>query len=962
MSTIRPVKWLVFAMLCFVLFTQASMLQGAITVSLPNQSADPGASIQVPMNVIDFNNVGAITFKIAYNSAILIWNSVTSNASGVTFTAAANGGVVSIAWVDMSGVTPLNFGSGILLYINFTVIGAAGTSTALDFNSQCELGNNLGDPIAGVSYIDGSVTVLPGLNNPPTVSAVSPNSGEFRSLIVLNATSADPDAGDAVVAEKYEYTIDGGVNWLPIGEDNTPNDSYNWNVSLNVSSVRIRAKAYDGELWSTSWREGTGTFLIDNLAPTTTDDTPAAWQNADFLITLTRNDGTGSGFDATGNTYYSTDVNPPATIGTTIPITVSGIYTIKYYSVDDVGNTESPKTAANQARLDKEVPTFSNWTMTPPDVNTATTGSITITVSVNDALSGVSGAPGLDYRYSSTSYNGYETMTFVSGNTWSFNIPEPPGGWSSYGAETLFYKVQASDVAGNTGTSERSELIEPISPGDQGFTDATSSSGLPANIYGNGVAWGDYDKDGHIDLLLGTNGVGDNSSPFKPKLYHNDGSGHFSDVTTLHDLASLPGSAGSFNFIDFDRDGDLDIYTAGSGLSAVNYTQALFRNDAGTYHNITEAANLIDAAVGVESSAWGDFNNDGWIDLFVSKQNGQRCLLYQNNGNSTFTEISATIGLNITEMACMPVVFDYDKDGDVDIFFTNNHYYNKLYRNNYVPDGTLSFTNSTSTAQLNGAYQDLGIDVGDYNNDLYPDIVISGGSEEVQHELFENNGSAIFTNKAAEKGITGTHGRGIFWIDYDGDKDQDLFINHWGGESSQFFENSSGVFTDMAASLGVAGNLDGTGCAYADYNNDGFVDFFAQSANDDYSGGRLFRNNGHTNNWITLKLTGVQSNTDAIGARVELLAGGLWQMRLIIAGSSMFSQNALEAYFGLGTSGSVDSIKVYWPSGIVQKLASITSNQNVIDNRAIVESSSHRDCNNPHRWQFLESHCPFSRV
>jgi hypothetical protein len=385
-----------------------------------------------------------------------------------------------------------------------------------------------------------------------------------------------------------------------------------------------------------------------------------------------------------------------------------------------------------------------------------------------------------------------------------------------------------------------------------------------------GAAWGDYDNDGRLDLFEST---GDGKTNY---LYHNEGDGIFTiiDSPLFHktNIVSL-GCA----WADYDNDGYLDLFVATRSPSSGGANDQLLHNNGdGTFTAITNSVVVQDNA-NSQSGIWCDFNNDGWPDLFVAVLNGTRNLLYTNNGNGTFTKITtgpiATEGGNSVAGAWG----DYDNDGLSDLFVSGskNHLYHNL--------GNGNFTEITTGIIVNDVADfDAVCGWADFDNDGYLDLLVTGS----KNYLYHNNGDGTFT-KVSIPGLT------------------------------------------TAATTGGAG-----GAAWGDFNNDGFPDIFVpvfDGANLLSSTNLLYMNNGNSNNWITIICQGRVSNWTAIGAKVRIKAtvGGktMWQMREISGGGNYFAQSDLRAQFGLGDATNVDVVRIEWPSGIVQEFINIAARQ-----------------------------------
>lgn len=457
----------------------------------------------------------------------------------------------------------------------------------------------------------------------------------------------------------------------------------------------------------------------------------------------------------------------------------------------------------------------------------------------------------------------------------------------------------------------------------QSFTKITSSPLVSEVSSFLGASWGDYDKDGNIDLFV-ANYLGTNS------LFHNTGDGNFTKVTTgtiaVPQQYSYSGSWG-----DYDNDGDLDLYVTIDGRGNL-----LYRNDNnGTFTRILDGAIVTDAAYSV-SASWGDFNNDGYLDLFVANDVGQKNALYKNNGDGSFIKITNGSIVNDTDASVVGLWADYDNDGDLDLYVVNGWFSlqkNRLYRN----EGSGKFTKITEGAIVNDAEGSTGGTWGDYDNDEDLDLYVSNSWQDAKNSLYRNNGDGTFT-KVTEGAIVNDPGPsvGSSWIDYDNDGDLDLFvINSHGWKNNLYQNNGDGTFTRMLS--GIIVNDDSTwsfGCSWADHDNDGDQDLFVTNGGFFYTGRNFFyQNDGNQNNWISIQCKGTVSNASAIGATVHIKATifgkPIWQMQQISGQTSFLGQNSLDAEFGLGDAPKIDSLVIKWPSGIKQILIDIMPNQKI---------------------------------
>jgi hypothetical protein len=448
------------------------------------------------------------------------------------------------------------------------------------------------------------------------------------------------------------------------------------------------------------------------------------------------------------------------------------------------------------------------------------------------------------------------------------------------------------------GISARNALYR--NNGDGTFADVTEKGGVPGTAYGLGCVWGDYDNDGYPDLYVSQYG--------KNVLYHNNGNGTFTDFTTKARVGGTDFGT-TFHtgatFFDYDRDGLLDLYdggyanfvstsrrtcTIGNGIptscrpTVYGGTPAvLYHNQGdGTFANVTKAAKIYQPKGLNLSVGAGDYDNDGWPDLFVAND-GLEAYLYHNNGNGTFANVALHAGMALTpdglEMAAMCIsLADYDNDGLLDL---------------YISD-----------------FQDV------------PDRV------------WHNEGKGLFEDVSDWVGIAEptrqvlSFGGGFF--DFDNDGWQDLFIanGHVYPEvervstevrykqiNSLFRNDTKGKFIEVTkdSGPGFAIPYAGRGAAFADFDNDGNLDIVVANNGDPPL---LLRNQGNPRyHFANFKLVGTRSNRDAMGARIQLRAGGVSQIREITGAGSYLSQSDLRAHFGLGQSERAESVEVSWPGG-----------------------------------------------
>lgn len=442
------------------------------------------------------------------------------------------------------------------------------------------------------------------------------------------------------------------------------------------------------------------------------------------------------------------------------------------------------------------------------------------------------------------------------------------------------------------------------------FSDISTPSGIRNNGMNFGIAFGDFDNDGDDDAYVSRrNGAN--------LLYRNNGDNTFSDVATATGVAYAGNTLMSV-WGDFDNDGYLDLFL-GNRTGAPNM---LFRNNGnpdGTGFAFTEigpsaGVNSVNETVAV---LLADVDADGYIDIYLANLN-QENILYHNNGDLTFTDITQSAGVPDPKISMGAVFFDYDNDGDQDLYLTHDsNVPNILYRN----DGTGHFTDVSAATGANFAGQGMGVDFGDFNNDGYLDLYITNLYD---NALLLNSGSAggniTFTNIAQPAGVNDYGmGWGITILDCDNDGYQDIYMvndSYFSPYPNVLYRNlGDSTFAKVSSGTPLASMYGSYGAAGADINGDGLPDIFV--TNTGYDGNQLFLNqNINDNHWITVKTSGTVSNRAGIGARVEIEAGGRLLIDEVCAGSGYASQNSLTLHFGLGQATTIDKLTVKWPSGI----------------------------------------------
>ena len=503
------------------------------------------------------------------------------------------------------------------------------------------------------------------------------------------------------------------------------------------------------------------------------------------------------------------------------------------------------------------------------------------------------------------------------------------------------------------------------------FVDVTEQAGIhfehaggidlrvvPA-LVGSGAAWRDYDNDGWLDLYIANSAlVRPEPDAVLPKntLYRNNGDGTFTDMTEVAGVGDTGWGMGCA-FADYDNDGDADLY-----ISNYKANQFYRNNGDGTFKRFSSGAGGIGHDGFGSGIAWGDYDRDGYLDLYVGNYIeytkvpqgdevffpydffGQTNLLYLNKGDGGFINITDAAKVNGGFHLTLGVAAaDYDTDGDLDLYLANDTDQNILYRN----DGELTFTNTNqpdARSRTGDIRSGMGIAWGDYDTDEDLDLFVTNWLDE-NNVLYRNNGNGTFSDVSAQSGVFASGLEKTCWgtvlLDADNDGDLDIFFaaGHidpasWEahGQPDVFLRNNGdGTFTDVSEAVGLRKFSSygvGRGVAVGDYDADGDLDLFVVN-----SGGKpmLLRNDGgNQQKWLQIRTVGTVSNRDGVGTLVKVSAGDLHQIQQATAGDSYLSQSSLDVEFGLAHHESIDQIVIQWPSGIVQTLTDVQTNQRLV--------------------------------
>ncbi|MDX2041510.1 MAG: FG-GAP-like repeat-containing protein [Acidobacteriota bacterium] len=489
-----------------------------------------------------------------------------------------------------------------------------------------------------------------------------------------------------------------------------------------------------------------------------------------------------------------------------------------------------------------------------------------------------------------------------------------------------------------------------------------------------GVAVIDFDGDGWEDIYF-VNGaelpaMKKTSPQFWNRLFRNNRQGGFVDVTEKFGVAGEGFSMG-VAVADYDNDGDADIFVAGVNQNI------LFRNDGGRFSDVTAKAGLTNSKLWSVAAAWFDYDNDGDLDLFVAnyckwhvdadpycgaqkegwrtycfpdKYEGLPNQLFRNNGDGTFTDVSASSGIGKHIGKGMGVtIADYDEDGLMDVFVANDTLPNFLFRN--LGGGKFEEVALSAGVAVNESgrpVSSMGADFRDYDNDGRPDLIFSALEGET-FPLFRNLGKGFFGDVTWSSGVGAATVKRSGWslglFDFNNDGWKDLFTANahvndnielyneqtYRQSNSLLMNLSNGNFLDATSAAGEGFQIRRAhrGAAFADFDNDGRVDVVTTSLNEP---AELWRNepigSGGENNWLKLRLIGARSNRDGIGAKIKLTtAGGKIQFNHVTTSVGYASSSSRIVHFGLGKESSVKLIEIRWPSGIVQVLRDVKSTQ-----------------------------------
>jgi len=535
-------------------------------------------------------------------------------------------------------------------------------------------------------------------------------------------------------------------------------------------------------------------------------------------------------------------------------------------------------------------------------------------------------------------------------------------------------KSRATNTVDSAAPGRFVEISQRLGVNFQHQASHTSKKYLPETM-GSGVALFDYDNDGRLDIFFVNGAPLSDPTPkgtipqktgpkYGSRLYHQKADGTFEDVT---EKAGLQGTGYGMGVAvgDYDNDGYEDLYVTAYGGNKLYHN-----NGDGTFSDVTAKAGVGGSGWST-SAAWVDLDGDGFLDLVVLRylewdfddvwcgehKEGYRAychpdyfkparpLVYHNNGDGTFTEVAEKLGLSKPAKGLGVALADYDRDGHIDLFFANDSMVEFLYHNR--GDGTFEEVGLVSevAVDIDGrTYAGMGVDFADYNNDGWPDIVVTDLANQ-RYALYQNNGDGTFAYVSTPSGLAGMtlahSGWGVRLFDFDNDGWKDLLIAQGHDldtiektnpslryrEPMLLARNIGKGFVDVSQSSGEVFKQSwvARGLAIGDLDNDGRLD--AVVTTNDGPAYVLRNETPSANHWLLLRLVGHKSNRDAIGANVKLVTASGQQFATVTTASSYLSSSDKRVHFGLGKEKSIESIEIRWPSGIVQTLKNIPADQ-----------------------------------
>ncbi|MCA9732227.1 VCBS repeat-containing protein [candidate division KSB1 bacterium] len=479
------------------------------------------------------------------------------------------------------------------------------------------------------------------------------------------------------------------------------------------------------------------------------------------------------------------------------------------------------------------------------------------------------------------------------------------------------FKVYSKDETGNQAESaiysfQTAQIV--VNPGPIQFTDISLPAGAETPSgpegYGHGVAGADYNNDGFIDIFVSNY---DTSNA----LLINNQDGTFSDQAVNWSVTGeITWNDRGVCAADYNNDQNIDIYQNISGQSSV-----CFKNDGSAhFSNISSSIGIFDPGQ-AQAAAWADFNNDGLLDL-VSVNYSDIIRFFEQNRDHTFTEQTVNYGLNNLKYGVGVVAFDIENDGDVDIFISRGETYGNLL---LVNNGSNYFKDQASQRGI--ALPEMhgqGVTVADFDNDGDIDIYVC--SDINSNKLFRNDGNGYFTDYTSSAGLVdNSRSTGCNFADFNNDGWPDLYVLNFSQPNKLYKNNGDGTFA-IQTNTNTESSRNGYGSCLADFDRDGDIDIFISNSG---TKSQLFDNISGPSNWLEIKLQGQTSNRDGIGAKVDFYFNNMHQRSTMLAGEGFVSGGILPLHFGLGTADFADSVIVNWPAGGQTRLQSPVAGQRI---------------------------------
>lgn len=501
----------------------------------------------------------------------------------------------------------------------------------------------------------------------------------------------------------------------------------------------------------------------------------------------------------------------------------------------------------------------------------------------------------------------------------------------------------------------------------QPFKDIAKSLGLNVNGRAGGVIVDDFNNDGYLDIITSAWDVSDPMHYFE-----NNKNGTFSDVTERSNLTGITGGL-SIQQTDYNNDGNIDVFVlrgAWLGEGFGEQPSSLLRNNGdGTFTDVTMDAGLLFFHP-TQAATWADFNNDGWLDVFIGTESPgynvsapqSHCMLYINNHDGTFTNVAKAAHCDISAFVKGVTSGDYNNDGWADVFLSTMNGRKYLLKNTGKKGGAVDFEDVTEQAGLiKNTESSFTTWFYDYNNDGWQDIIVA--NYKFDHALsyysaaealgkpvpnagnvflYRNDHNGKFTNVTKEAGLDKVvYSMGANFGDIDNDGYLDMYFGTGNPDfkslvPNKFFKNVGGKTFEDITTASRMGNLQkGHGVAFADLRNNGKQDVFAETGGayigDSYTSSLYLNPNDNDNNWISLKLEGVKANKAAIGSRIKLTFRDNGVKRSVykdVNSGGSFGSSPLKQEIGIGKATIIDEIEIKWAgSGVVQRFKNVVPNQ-----------------------------------